>query len=314
MRSVRHAGDAISVYPTPVAFDIGKSNSFLDALCAFCDDTAMRIPIITSLLLTFLIAAAPEVHVDHPGLVKLHWQQAANAQAFREMTTFQMIDLLHEMDFHHIQLSPGQALSADHPDAKISPDMAEADVDALMAKLKAVKMDIVSFGVTDFGSTPDDAKKVFEFGKKLKLKTIVSDASPESLVMLDKLATDYQINVAITSDSTAKRYVTCDAALEAIKGRSARTGICADLKAWKTSGQNPLDCIKKVGSHVLLVNLSDVSDDSLAAGDCLKSMRDLGFKGICCVNDATENPDARLQGFAKSVNAFNQQVTILAKD
>ena len=36
-------------------------------------------------------------HVDHAGLVKLHWQQAAKASTFREMTTFEMIDLLHEM-------------------------------------------------------------------------------------------------------------------------------------------------------------------------------------------------------------------------
>src|SRR3954466_13029667 len=88
-------------------------------------------------------AAPPKTHVDHPGLVKLHWQQAAKASTFREMTTFEMIDLLHAMDFHHIELVPGQALSPDKLDVKISADMGAADVDALMAKLKSVKMDIV---------------------------------------------------------------------------------------------------------------------------------------------------------------------------
>ena len=274
----------------------------------------MRNTFLLGLLLVPLIAAVPQTHVDHPGLVKLHWQQAAKGSTFREMTTFQMIDLLHEMDFHHIELVPGQSLSPDHPDSKVGPEMSAGDLDALMAKLKAVKMDIVSFGVADFGTTPEDAKKVFEFAKKLKLKTIVSDASPESLEMLDKLATEYQINVALTSDSPAKRYVTCDAALEAIKGRSNRVGLCADLKAWKSSGQNPADCVKKVASHVMLVNLSDVTDESLSTADCLKTLRDAGFKGICCVQDDAKDPDARLQAFANSVNAFNQSVTALAKD
>jgi sugar phosphate isomerase/epimerase len=272
----------------------------------------MRNTFLTMLLLLPLLAAAPQTHVDHPGLVKLHWQQAAKASTFREMTTFEMIDLLHEMDFHHIELVPGQSLSPEKRDVKISPEMPADAVDALMVKLKAVKMDIVSYGVADFGNTPESAKKVFEFGKKLKLKTIVTDASPETLEMLDKLATEYQINVALTSDSPARRYVTCDSALEAIKGRGNRIGVCADIEAWKKSGQDPVECVKKLASHVLLVNLSDVTDKSLNIAECLKILRDAGFKGICCVQDDTENPHRRLEAFANSVNAFNACVTTLA--
>src|SRR5437764_11015077 len=115
----------------------------------------MRTRSLLALLLLPLLAAAPQTHVDHPGLVKLHWQQAAKASTFREMTTFEMIDLLHEMDFHHIELVPGQALSPEKKEVKISPEMGSDDVDALLAKLKSVKMDIVSFGVADFGNTPD---------------------------------------------------------------------------------------------------------------------------------------------------------------
>src|SRR3954469_1375847 len=104
----------------------------------------MRTRSLLALLLLPLLAAAPQTHVDHPGLVKLHWQQAAKASTFKEMTTFEMIDLLHEMDFHHIELVPGQSLSPDKRDVKTGPDMSAADVDALMAKLKSVRMDIVS--------------------------------------------------------------------------------------------------------------------------------------------------------------------------
>src|SRR5581483_2922582 len=148
------------------------------------DDNRMRNTLLTTLLLLPLLAAAPQVHVDHPGLVKLHWQQAANAQTFKEMTTFEMIDLLHEMDFHHIELAPGQSLSPEHKDWKIAADMPSEALDALLAKLKSVKMDIVSFGVADFGNKPESAKPVFDFAKKLKVKTIVTDASPETLELL----------------------------------------------------------------------------------------------------------------------------------
>jgi sugar phosphate isomerase/epimerase len=282
----------------------------------------MRNTSIAFLALLMLLGAAPQTHVDHPGLRKLAWQQAAGASTFREMTTFDMIDLLHEMDVHHIELAPGQTLSADKKNAKIGPEMSDADSDALMAKLKEVKMDIVSYGIADFGVTPDSAKKVFEFGKKLKLKTIVTDAPPESLEMLDKLATEYQINVALTSATTARRYVACDTALEAIKGRSDHIGLCADLAAWKSAGQDPVDCIKKLDGHVMLVDLNDIDASgkpvALGAGKvdyaaALTVLRDQKFKGIFCVQDDSESPSDRLAGFAKSVNAFSVVVTTLAK-
>jgi sugar phosphate isomerase/epimerase len=274
----------------------------------------MRNTLLTTLLLLPLLAAAPQTHVDHPGLVKLHWQQAARASTFREMSVLEMIDLLHEMDVHHIELTPDQSLSPDKKDVKISPDLSQADIDELLAKLKPLHMDIVSYAAADFGANPEEAKKVFEFGKKLKLKTIVTDASPETLEMLDKLATEYGINVAITSDSPAKRYVTCDAALDAIKGRSNRVGVCADIEAWRKSGQDPVECVKKLASQVLVVNVSNAADESLKLGECLRILRDAGFKGICCVQDGNEDPEKRLEGFATTVNAFNRHVTALAKE
>jgi hypothetical protein len=266
-----------------------------------------------ALVLLPLLAAAPEVHIDHPGLVKLHWQQAADASAFREMTTFDMIDLLHEMDVHHIQLSPGQALSPEKKDVKIGPEMAQGDIDALLAKLKKVHMDVVSYGLADFGRSDEEARKVFEFGRKIKLKTFVSDTPPDLIPMLDKVAMEYQINVALTGDSPAKRYKTCDDALGAVKGNSKFMGVCADVAAWSKSGQSPTDCIEKCAGHVLLVTLSHVDDPSVQAKPALEALKAQDFKGICCLQDETENPDQRLQNFAKSVNAFSEIVTKLAK-
>ena len=52
--------------------------------------TILRNTFLTTLLMLPLLAAAPQTHVDHPGLVKLHWQQAAKASTFREMTTFEI--------------------------------------------------------------------------------------------------------------------------------------------------------------------------------------------------------------------------------
>ena len=269
---------------------------------------------------SLVVAAPPKVHVDHPGLVKLHWQQAARAESFREMTTFEMIDLLHEMDFHHIELSPGQSLSPDKKTSKIAPEMSGEDLDALLAKLKAVKMDIVSYGGADLSGGEADARRTFEFAKRLKVKTIITDAPAGSLELLDKLATDNSINIALTSATPAKRYADAGAFSKALEGRSARVGVCADLVAWKQAGQDPVKMVQTLAGHVLLVHLSDIADGkpvplgtgTVDAAGVLAELKGQQFKGICCVLDDTDNPEDRLENFAKSVNAFNQQVTKLA--
>lgn len=295
----------------------------LDLTAAFVTMGRMRIfRLLALLILLPSFAAAPPTRVDHAGLKKLSWQLAARASTFREMTTFEMIDLLHEMDLHHIELSPGQSLSAEQKDAKIDPTMSDKDLDALLAKLKAVKMDIVSFGVADFGSTEADARKVFEFGKKLKLKTIITDAPPETLEMLDKLATEYQINIALSSATAAKRYINPDTTMAAVKDRSARIGISAELAAFKLARQDSADYIKKLNTRILLVHISDVDSQgkpvalgtgTVDAGQALTALRDQKFKGICCVEDDSESAANRLEGFAKSVSAFSDVLTEISR-
>ena len=78
--------------------------------------------------------------------------------------------------------------------------MASEQIDAINAKLKLAHMDIVSYDAVELGSNEAAARKVFEFGKKLKVKNIVCEPSADSLEMLDKLATEYKINVAILNN------------------------------------------------------------------------------------------------------------------
>jgi sugar phosphate isomerase/epimerase len=179
----------------------------------------------------------------------------------------------------------------------------------------------VSFGAADFGGTEAEARKVFEFGKKLKVKTIISDPPPESLILLDKLANEYNINVALTSATTARRYVTCEIMLDAMKDRSKRIAVCADLMAWKLAGQDPIECVKKLSGHVVLVHLSDVDAEkhsvpvgagTVDAAGAMTELKAQGFKGICCVDDDSDGQPARLAEFAKSVSAFSDMVTKLA--
>jgi sugar phosphate isomerase/epimerase len=243
-------------------------------------------------------AARPAIYVDHAGLLKLGWQLACVGATFRDRSTFDMIDLLHGLNIHHIELSAEQIPAWDDP----------AAADALIAKLKSRHMDIVSFGPIDLAKTEAEARKVFDLGKRLKIKTILADPPDDSLDTLDKLANEYRINIAMVN--SAGRGDDPDRLLRRIAGRSNRIGILADPVAWRQSGLSPVDCAQKLASHILEVRLSEFDDRDGA--EVLGELKKQGFKGICAVECVGKTGDDLIDGFTRTVNGLSEIVAELS--
>ena len=235
----------------------------------------------------------PGIYVNHHGLVKLGWQLAASGASFPKQSTISMIDLLHSMNIHHIELSADQAQRLD-----------ASGVDDLISKLKQVHMDVVSYGPVDLGVTETNARSNFEFAQKLKMKTIVAYLDDQSLEMLDKLANEYQINVALRSRVGAHGQLGPDDLLSAIAGRSRRIGMCLDVAAWREAGFSPVDCVKKLNGHILEAHLTGF--DNSDSEKVLAELKEQKFKGICSVE--CEPGDGVEERFAAEVTAFSKIV------
>jgi sugar phosphate isomerase/epimerase len=267
-------------------------------------------------------ATRPVAHVNHAGLLKLSWQLACQASTFHDRTTLEMIDLLHSLNFHHIELAPGQVLSPDRPNVTIGPDMTPADLGVLPAKLHGVHMDIVSYGVVRPSGDEADTRKLFDLAKTLKAKDIVVDPADDSLDLLDKLANEYRINVAIVNFPKPGNHWDPDAELRLLTGRSSRIGICADIVSWRKSGLSPVDSVRKLAGHVLEIHLADIDDHDhetpLGSGvadvsGVLGELKQQGFKGICAIEYGTGSGDALVDQFTLSVNAFSDIVGELSR-
>ena len=254
------------------------------------------------------------IRIDHAGLKKLSWQLLCQASTLRELTVMEMLEILHTNGFHHIELSPGQPLSPNHKDIKIGSEMAPADLETLNVRLKEVHLDIVSYGVAEFGRSEADARKVFEFAKGLKVKNIVGTPSVDSLEMLDKLATEYQINVAILNQPGLPPYADGNALLQAIQERSTHIGVCADIAEWRRTGQDPVDCVRKLKGRIFEVYLKDSGGqpEAAAVSDVLKELAQQRFKGAFCVQTAPGRGPELIKNLAGVVNAFSDIVTKLA--
>lgn len=265
------------------------------------------LPVLPLLALAILAASAPiaradespstqpAVHVDHRDLLKLSWQLAAIGSTFSDRSLSNEIDLLHSMGIHHVEISLGQ----------IPPSDLDAST-ALMTMLKTHHMDAVSFGVVDMGNAEADARRIFDLGKRLKIKTIVSNPSGGSLEMLDRLANEFQINVAIVNLDNSGQHWDPKAMLEMLEGRSARMGISADLAAWRKTGVSPLDAVKVLAGHILQVRITTFDDPEEAA--TLAELKQQKFKGICAVGCNNSPADTAIDRFTKTVNHFSEIV------
>ena len=283
----------------------------------------MKARLIVALLLSSsaVLASAAEsnqpvaspIRIDHDGLKKLLWQLLCGSSTFHDRTLFETIDTLHALGFHHIELSAGQSLSPDHKDVTVGPDMAQESVDALTAKLKEVHMDFVSYRQVALGSQEADARKVFEFAKKLRVKSIVCSPSTNSLEMLDRLATEYKINVALLNGANSP-YSNCDAFLKAVEGRSQRIVFCADIAEWRRAGLTPVECVHKLSSRIIEVRLKDLHFQQEIAdiADVLKELKGQNFKGAFCVQTERGSGPERIDSLATVVNRFTDFLTPLA--
>jgi sugar phosphate isomerase/epimerase len=244
--------------------------------------------------------AANAVSIDHAALSKLHWQLTCQASSFRDMTFFEMVDRLHEMGVHHIELSPGQVLSSDFPNVKISPQMTAEQIEALQAKLKTVKMDIVSYGVVSLSNDSDELQRLFDFARKLKLKNIVAVPVNVSLESLDKIAQESNVHVAILIQADTGS--TCDTYLQLIAGRSPFVGLCLDVQALHRAGLSPSECVGKLKGRIVEVNLTDINDelpDHVDLRGTLNQLRQQNFKGIFAIQ--SKDPS----GWIDSANKFS---------
>jgi sugar phosphate isomerase/epimerase len=259
------------------------------------------------LLIAILVSAArrayaddattrPVAHVNHAGLVKLGWQLAGEVSTFQGRPAFQAIDLLHSLGFHHLLLSPGQI----------------PDLDALVVKLKSIHMDVVGCGVVDLAGSETDVRKIFDLAKKLHAKDIIANPVDDSLDLLDKLAAEYRINVAILNLPKSGNHWNPDDELQLLAGRSARIGFCVDVAALEKSSMSPVECVNKLAGHIMEIRLIDV-DNHKDESDVLNTLKQQGFRGICAIGSETGIGDDRFDRFTQSVNTFSDIVGDLAR-
>lgn len=202
---------------------------------------------------------------------KLGWKVAVHAYTFRKFSVWECMDKTAELGLKYMSLSGSVNLKG----TEGTPTVNLSDKDAQAIKDYAAKkgLTLVNIGVVQLSTNEAQSRKAFEVARKLGIDTLVAEPTEAAMDTVEKLCKEYNIKVAIHDHPRPSHYWNPDTVLAAIKGRSPLIGACADTGHWLRSGLDPVECLKKLDGHIIVLHFKDLVPDETKPGDAAKKSK-----------------------------------------
>jgi type 1 glutamine amidotransferase/sugar phosphate isomerase/epimerase len=180
----------------------------------------------------------------------LGWKVGIAADSFPHLTLSTTLERTDALSLSYIEASSSQEVNEGVP-KNVDYNLQPGEIQAIQDKLFALNIRMAAYRVPTIGPDEASSRKVFKFAEDLKVETIVSERMPENLPLIDKLANEYGINVAICGNLKS--------VLAAVQDRSNRLGVCGDTGAWLQEGIKPMEPLSQVRNRLLVIGLRDRS-------------------------------------------------------
>lgn len=188
------------------------------------------------------------------------------AYTFNRFTAFEAIEKTAAAGGKVIEFYPGQRLSAENPDLRVGHDSAQVDevVAKLQAKLRQHGIKAVNYGVVGVSRDEADARRVFEFAKKMGMRAITTE-SADAINTIEKLAKEYDIAVGFHNhpgDMSRPGYKVWNPFYIAglVEGRDSRLGAAADTGHWMRSGIVPVEALRVLRGRLISLHMKDLNE------------------------------------------------------
>jgi sugar phosphate isomerase/epimerase len=200
----------------------------------------------------------------------------------------------------------------------IPPNSNDEKIKGILDLCKESGVTPVGFGVSAFTKDHDANKKLFEFGKKLGLKYLSADPTPDSFDSLDKLCEEYKIAIAIhphgPSGKGRHRWWSAEIIMKAVKDHHKLIGACLDTGHLLRMAQlgeklDPAEQVKVMGDRNFGMHLKDHDNKrktDVVFGDptglldvaaVFKALNEVKFTGAVSIeyeaNPADPSPDMK---------------------
>lgn len=182
----------------------------------------------------------------------------------------------------------------------IPPESSDEQLQAILNLCKEYQVTPIGFGVSRFTKDTDENRKQFEFGKKLGIKYISADPTPEAFDSLDKLVEEYSIAIAIHPHgpvgNNLHHWYSAEIIYDAVKDHHPLIGACLDTGHLIRSAQEPFgkkldpaQQIRVMGARNFGIHLKDHDNKnkhdvifgkgSLDVASVLQALREVKFEG-----------------------------------
>jgi len=186
------------------------------------------------------------------------------AYTFNRFSVFEAIEKTAQAGGRVIEFFPGQKLSADQPDVKWDHNATDDVIEKVKAKLAQHHIKAVNYGVVGIPKDEAQARKIFEFAKKLGLYGVTTE-SVDAIDTIEKLVKEYDIRVGFhdhpkRADNPNYRMWDPNYVLSVVKERDHRIGSCADTGHWVRSGLKPVECLRILKGRIISSHLKDLNE------------------------------------------------------
>jgi type 1 glutamine amidotransferase/sugar phosphate isomerase/epimerase len=257
---------------------------------------------------------------------KLGWRLGIEAYTFHKFTFFETIEKTAELGLPYIGgLSFMQQVSKDIP-KNFDKNLTDDELRRIRLKMDSAGVRLLTYYAQDIPGDEAGCRTLFEFGRKMGFETFMCEPKPEQLDLLDKLANEYGINVAIHNhgQNISPQYWRPEGVLRACEGRSKRIGAAPDLGYWLRSGIDPVEAVRLLKDRIITVQMHDLHEPGGnghdvpwgtgigKSGEFFREMHRLGIRPTMIGLEYSHDWMESMPKIAKCIEFFNQTTLQLA--
>lgn len=237
-----------------------------------------------------------------------NWTIAIQSYTFRQFRLEQALQRIQDLGVRYVEFYNGH----------VPLNSTDAQIKAIKNLCDKHQITPIAFGVEGFTSNHDANRAKFEFARKLGVRHLSADPTPDSFASLDRLVEEFNINIAIhphgPTGKQLHRWYSAEVIMEAVRNHHRRIGTCLDTGHLIRSAQPPFERkldpaqqVRAMGARNFGLHLKDHDNERrtdvvfgravLDVPGVLRALREVKFQGYISVeyeaNAANPSPDVR---------------------
>jgi sugar phosphate isomerase/epimerase len=253
-----------------------------------------------------------------PNAEKLGWRLACQTYTFNRFSFYETLQKVASAGLRHIEAYASQPLTKEKPESRTNASMTAAERSEVKKRLADAGIQLAGYYSIRLSSDEGECRREFEFAREMSLEMLVCDAPRRAVDVIEKLAGEYGINVALHNHDWPSPHWNADSLRKLCETRGPRIGICGDTGYWLRAGMNPVDMVGKLGGRLTSLYLKDVNQPGrigahdvpfgTGVGDVKGVMAEIHRQGVkpLFVIEYTYHWDESLAEVAQCVEYFDQ--------